>query len=560
MWKSEGRWAEVAREMRLTGNDFRPTLNGLAYPDKPLVGYWLVLLAAKLTGGLTELAVRLPGAAGLVALAATVSLGRRLWSANTAITAGWLLLTSYGFLFFARLGMADMENVAAIMLAVAWYWRNRERPSLAGYSVFYRCVGAQNKGLPAIIVPIMAVLPDLAFNGQWRKHINVRHAVGLLIGAALFVAVRVLARRPEKCLSRERGARLRPLRSPGALVRLFLPSAYLSFCPGARCWCWPRVGGRCWKQVRWRGTWLALAAVLIFAFFTASGFAASYYILPILPPAALLCSVAPVDAGFRGPEAHCRRHRELGGRCGLRRVAGSAAGRADREMRYGMELPAALVWSGPVVGLLGRAHLLAPMLRKTLCSGRPPCRPFAADQTANPTTDPTAGTEAGRYTSNWRWARWLGVYPGLAPVAVSAAVILGATFAYNTRPWIFAAARGNSRPNCGHACGAAEPASLGVYNDVPADFVFYMDSASPMVNILNRDKLKSFMNSGPGPRCPSPTGVPYRLRDLSFPAERLNHPDMKDNRCPGRPTRTKTCVPSSSTRPIVVQESPTRPG
>ena len=70
---SSYRWAEVAREMLLTGDFLHPTLNGEPYFDKPLLGYWLIALAARVTGGLNEWAVNLPSAvAGLLALWVTV--------------------------------------------------------------------------------------------------------------------------------------------------------------------------------------------------------------------------------------------------------------------------------------------------------------------------------------------------------------------------------------------------------------------------------------------------------------------------------------------------------
>src|SRR5207237_6523819 len=59
----ELRWAEVAREMRLTGDYLRPTVNGRTYYDKPLGTYWLIVAASHLTGGVDEAAARLPAAA-----------------------------------------------------------------------------------------------------------------------------------------------------------------------------------------------------------------------------------------------------------------------------------------------------------------------------------------------------------------------------------------------------------------------------------------------------------------------------------------------------------------
>ena len=89
LWGAEDRWAEVVREMRLTGDYFHPKINGKPYFDKPLLSYWLIALVAGVTGRLDEWAVRLPSAiAGLVGLAATISLGRRLFSDRCARTAG----------------------------------------------------------------------------------------------------------------------------------------------------------------------------------------------------------------------------------------------------------------------------------------------------------------------------------------------------------------------------------------------------------------------------------------------------------------------------------------
>src|SRR5690349_21288296 len=52
LWASEGRWAEVAREMLHSSNYFWPTINGTLYYDKPLLSYWFIVAATYLTGGL----------------------------------------------------------------------------------------------------------------------------------------------------------------------------------------------------------------------------------------------------------------------------------------------------------------------------------------------------------------------------------------------------------------------------------------------------------------------------------------------------------------------------
>ena len=161
---SEGRWAQVVREMFLTGDYFHPTIGFEPYFDKPLLTYWFIAAITAVTGLLNEWVVRLPNAiAGVAAVWATVRLGRRLWSDRVGSLAGWLLLTSYGVMIWSRTAAADTENLAAITLCILWYWLRRDKPNFTTFVIFYLIafLGAQTKGLPAVIIPIVAMLPDL---------------------------------------------------------------------------------------------------------------------------------------------------------------------------------------------------------------------------------------------------------------------------------------------------------------------------------------------------------------------------------------------------------------
>src|ERR1700730_5386269 len=96
LWSSEGRWAEIAREMILTSNYFWPTINGHLYYDKPLLSYWFVILAARLSGAMNETAARLPCAiAGLIGVGLLVAVGRRLYTLRLGAIAGFILATSF---------------------------------------------------------------------------------------------------------------------------------------------------------------------------------------------------------------------------------------------------------------------------------------------------------------------------------------------------------------------------------------------------------------------------------------------------------------------------------
>ncbi len=189
LWGAEGRWAEVVREMIISGDFFHPTIAGLPYFDKPLGSYWLIALASLFTG-LNEWAVRLPSAlCALAALGAVRRLGSQLWVPAAGCLAGWILLTAQGFLFWARVGAADMANLAGIIMAVAWYWQRRERADCPSFLVFYLLlfIGAQMKGLTAIIVPALAVAPDLLRERRWRRLLGWRHWLALAIGLLVYI-------------------------------------------------------------------------------------------------------------------------------------------------------------------------------------------------------------------------------------------------------------------------------------------------------------------------------------------------------------------------------------
>ncbi len=304
MWNSEDRWMEVAREMRLSGNYFEPMINGVVYFDKPLGSYWLVVLFSFVTGGVNEWALRLPSAlCGLLSLWATIDLGKRLWSLETGRLAGWLLLTSYGLLMWGRSGEADMENMAASILAVAWYWRTRSAPNFFSYFVFYLIIfiGAQTKGLTAAVVPMLALACDIFRTGRWRAHLNVTHVLAALAGSIVYVLPFLLAQTPASGGAGEAGLMLVFREN---VVRYFAPFdhdapfyMYFLWLPVLMLPWLPLLGGGIasifinYKSQNAVTHWLIAAFTAIFLFFLLSGSRRIYYILPLLPYCALLIAL-----------------------------------------------------------------------------------------------------------------------------------------------------------------------------------------------------------------------------------------------------------------------------
>jgi 4-amino-4-deoxy-L-arabinose transferase-like glycosyltransferase len=308
LWSSEGRWAEITREMFASGNFFHPTIGGEPYFDKPLLTYWVIAAFSAVTGRLDEFILRLPSAlAALVVLACTVYLGRRLWSRQTGWLTGGLLLTSYGLLMYSHVASAETENLAAVMLAVTWYWTRRDRPGFVTFLVFYLIlfVGSQMKGLTAFVVPVLAILPDLLRQRRWRWLLWPSHWLALGIGVAVYFAPFMYATlsRPESyqesglaLVFRENIVRyVQPFDHKGPIYLYFgvVPLLTLPWVPilvGALI-----VSISKWKKLDYNTRWLLQAILMIFIFFTLSGSRRNYYILPILPFCMLLMAVYLVE-------------------------------------------------------------------------------------------------------------------------------------------------------------------------------------------------------------------------------------------------------------------------
>ena len=160
LWSSEFRWAEIAREMLVTHNYFWPTINGQVYYDKPLGSYWLVIFSAPFTGGLNEAATRLPCAiAGLLAVAILMLLGRRLYDARTGLLAGVILATSFSFVFFSRHASADVETLTGELAALLLFNHNEERGGGLWVVGLWLIMAATSltKGLLGFALPLLVI-------------------------------------------------------------------------------------------------------------------------------------------------------------------------------------------------------------------------------------------------------------------------------------------------------------------------------------------------------------------------------------------------------------------
>lgn len=303
LWASEDRWAEIARNMWLTGDWFHPAINGVVYFDKPLLSYWPIALGALLCGFINEFLVRLPSAlAALAALWATRDLARQVAGERVRDYAGWLLLSSYGFFFWGRTAAADMLNLAVVVLAVDWFFRRRDTAGFGSYFLFYLIcfAGALAKGLPAVILPPAVVLVWAIADGSWKKHLKWSHFLAIPPACALALGTFVLAaylpmvefyQQPEHGLSglelvwRENVLRVfQPFDHDDEPFFIYLVHVPRIMAPWVLALLGALIAGIAgWKKLSRELRWLWLGSLVIFVLFSLSGSRRWYYILPIMP-------------------------------------------------------------------------------------------------------------------------------------------------------------------------------------------------------------------------------------------------------------------------------------
>ncbi len=327
----ELRWAEVAREMRLTGDYLHPTIDGRTYYDKPLGSYWLIVAASHLTGGVDETAARLPAAvAGWVGVLLVMLLGRRLYDEPTAVLAGAALATAFGFAFYARRATADVETITGVLAAVWLYARHHDRPAGPWVVGLWLVMAATSltKGLLGFALPVVV----LGTHGTWAgladmggERWTVRWAMAAVVGGNRWLFNRwtllavplggVVYLMPFVLSVWETGAadglamvwreNVRRFFAPHnhtgpvylyAGVVFVLAAPWSAFLPAALVP--PRRPGSDGDRLARAFFWA------VFVFFTLSASRRSYYLLPVLPAVSLLVArVLTTPAGELRPVA-----------------------------------------------------------------------------------------------------------------------------------------------------------------------------------------------------------------------------------------------------------------
>ena len=172
----EARYAEIPREMLISGNWVSPHLNGLRYFEKPAMGYWATAVSLKLFGE-NAFAMRLPSAlaAGLSAFAIFLLLRRFSSNTSTALPGAMAYLTMLGVFLIGTINILD--SLFSFLLTAAFasfYFAHREQDAgtrLNWLLLLGAFCGAAflSKGFLAFVLLGIVIVPFVIWEGRWRE-------------------------------------------------------------------------------------------------------------------------------------------------------------------------------------------------------------------------------------------------------------------------------------------------------------------------------------------------------------------------------------------------------
>jgi 4-amino-4-deoxy-L-arabinose transferase-like glycosyltransferase len=342
---------------------------------------------------------------GLLGVVLLMLLARRLYDGRTAVLAGLVLATSFGFVDFARTASSDMENVMGELAALVLFFRYEKKPAgpwLVGVW-FVMALTSLTKGLLGFALPLLvlstysclsdgrgAMIRGMGHGplrarlgwliGRCRWLFNRWSALGFLLAAAVYLGPfavswgRTGSTQGLYMVYRENVQRFFNAHNHRGPVYLYayvifgLMAPWSALLPAALVRAHEKGTGTFSGRSRLRGCEAASGSAerrddrfarvyfwATFVFFTVSSSRRSYYLLPLLPACALL--VGRLLAAPHELSLTVRRLVWLG--CGVTAVAVALAGLALLPARCLLPAPWDQLPSAPLRPVLASCWLAA---------------------------------------------------------------------------------------------------------------------------------------------------------------------------------------------------------
>jgi 4-amino-4-deoxy-L-arabinose transferase-like glycosyltransferase len=188
LWdQDETKYAEVAREILQTGDPITLHVNGGPWYVHPPLYMWLVAGTARFAG-FTTFTVRVwSGIFSVVAVYATMLLGRALFNPRTGVLAGAALAVTFHLLVQSRLAVFDTVLLAFMLLAAYNAVRGYQRGRASDYLWFFAFAGLATltKGPIGLLLPGLVMAVFVTVRRAWPRWREVPWLPGLAIYAVI---------------------------------------------------------------------------------------------------------------------------------------------------------------------------------------------------------------------------------------------------------------------------------------------------------------------------------------------------------------------------------------
>lgn len=309
----EPRYAQIGREMLARHDWIVPTLNGQPWLEKPVLLYWREMVEYSFLG-VHDYAARIPSAANATALAIIVLIFMRRFRPGSELDSALITASCAAIIGFGRGASTDMLLAAPFCVAMLCWWTWHETGNKVWLGIFYAllAIGALAKGpiSPALAIMMVGGYAWLRRDGQifWRSFWVPGFAIFFALALPWYIAVQIRVPQFFRVFFLEHnlerfGTNLYQHSQP---FWYYIPVFLLSVLPWTvftvpALWdalrdAWQIVRSRSREedfaaeppQREWLSVFLLLWILIPIVFFSISRSKLPGYILPAIPPAAML--------------------------------------------------------------------------------------------------------------------------------------------------------------------------------------------------------------------------------------------------------------------------------
>lgn len=182
----EALYAQVSKEIFLSGHWFKLTWDQMPWVDKPPIAIWVTALFYKF-GGVSEFTARLFSAlCGVGAVIVTYFIGRKLLNRWIGFLSALVLLSSADFLRFSRFGMMDIPLTFFLSSAFYFFWLGRQKKYCFIFSGIFLGLAFLTKSFAGLFfLPVTILYSFFADEKDTLK--EPFYWIGVLIGLAMYL-------------------------------------------------------------------------------------------------------------------------------------------------------------------------------------------------------------------------------------------------------------------------------------------------------------------------------------------------------------------------------------